>query len=97
MSDDRVRLIATRETTEINHAGVSYPVTPWSTVVVPADAVASLLKTGGCYIASDEGEALLRHSTLHEIYEAAWALPKGQVRDGLLDFIDHADGAITFL
>ena len=80
---DLVRLIATCGSDECNHAGVSYRVTPWNTVCVHPDAVPALTKTGGFYIAG-RSESLLRHSTIAECYEAAWALPRGKVRDTLL-------------
>jgi hypothetical protein len=80
---DLVRLIATFGSDECNHAGASYRVTPWNTVLVPPDAVPALTKTGGFFVAG-RSESLLRHSTLAECYEAAWALPKGKVRSTLL-------------
>jgi hypothetical protein len=80
---DLIRLISTRGSDEVNHAGVSYRVTQWNTVVVPADAVPSLTNGAGFYIA-DDYEELLRHSTIDELYEAAWALPLGKARSTLL-------------
>jgi len=80
---DLVRLIATFGSDECNHAGASYKVTPWNTVLVPPDAVPALTKTGGFYVAG-AAESLLRHSTLAECYESAWALPRGKTRSTLL-------------
>jgi hypothetical protein len=80
---DLVRMISHQGSDEVNHAGVSYRVTPWDTILVHQDAIAPLQKTGGFTIAT-EADELLRHSTIGECYEAAWALPKGKVRDTLL-------------
>jgi hypothetical protein len=80
---DLVRLISTHGADEVNHAGVSFRVTPWNTILVHPDAVPSLLKVGGFYKAG-ASESLIRHSTISECYEAAWALPRGKVRSTLL-------------
>jgi hypothetical protein len=45
---------------------------------------------------------LIRHSTLSEVYEAAWALPKGKVRDTLMAILSspnsmsHLTQSISF-
>jgi hypothetical protein len=81
--DDLVRMISHQGASEVNHAGVSYLVTQWDTILVHNDAVAPLQKTGGFTIAT-EADELIHHSTLSEVYEAAWALPKGKARDTLM-------------
>jgi hypothetical protein len=83
MADDLVRLISTCNSDECNHAGVAYKVTSWNTVLVHPDAVPSLIKTGGFYVAGT-AESLIRHSTLSECYEACWALPPSKERSTLL-------------
>jgi hypothetical protein len=80
---DLVRLIATFGSDEVNHNCVSYRVTPWGTVLVHPDAVPALTKTGGFFVAG-RSESLLHHSTIGEVYEAAWALPRGKTRSTLL-------------
>jgi hypothetical protein len=80
---DLVRMLSHQGATEVNHAGVAYLVSPWDTIRVHNDAVVPLQKTGGFTIAT-EADELIRHSTLSEVYEAAWALPKGKARSTLL-------------
>ena len=91
MTDDLVRMISHQGATEVNHAGVSYLVTPWDTILVHQDAIESLQKTGGFTVAT-EADELLRHSTLSEVYEAAWALPKGKARDTMLAILQSPNG-----
>jgi hypothetical protein len=83
VTDDLVRMISHQGCSEVNHGGVAYLVTQWNTILVHSDAVAPLQKTGGFTVATEVDE-LLRHSTIDEVFEAAWALPKGKVRDTLL-------------
>jgi hypothetical protein len=80
---DLVRLVSMCGCTEINHNGASYAVTQWNTCLVPADAVSSLTHGAGFYVAG-RAETLQRHSTIGEVYEAAWALPPSKERDTLL-------------
>jgi hypothetical protein len=90
VTDDLVRLISHQGADEVNHAGTSYRVTPWNTVLVHPDAVAPLQKTGGFTIAA-EADELIRHSTLSEVHEAVWALPKGRVRSTLLALLTNTN------
>jgi hypothetical protein len=96
-----VRMVSHQGASEANHAGVSYLVTPWDTILVHPDAVASLQKTGGFTIAA-RAESLIRHSTLSEVYEAAWALPRSKARSTLLEILkspnsmNHLTQSISF-
>jgi hypothetical protein len=80
---DLVRMISHQGCSEVNHGGVQYLVTTWNTILVHPDAIAPLTKTGGFTIAT-EAESLIRHSTISECYEAAWALPPSKERSTLL-------------
>jgi hypothetical protein len=68
---------------ECNARGVSYKVNRWGCVRVPEEDAGPLLKTGGFHRASENDPSAL-NSTLEDVAEVAWHLPKGKVRDTLM-------------
>ena len=78
-----VRLRGTAGADEVNARGVSYRVSKWGTVCVPAEDIVPLMKTGGFHRASPTDPSAL-NSTIEDVAEAAWHLPKGKVRDTLM-------------
>jgi hypothetical protein len=83
MSDDLVRLRGYFGQSEANTRGTLRPVSKWGTVCVPEEDVASLLRVGGFHIA-DEIDPSASNSTVEDVAEVAWHLPRSTVRSTLL-------------
>jgi hypothetical protein len=86
VTDDDIVMTRLRNysgTTEVNHNGASYTVSPYGTVVVPESAVLSLTKTGGFHIASPDDPSAI-NSTIEDVAEVVWHLKPGKARSTLL-------------
>jgi hypothetical protein len=92
---DLVRLRGLRGQDEVNARGVSFKVSRWGTVCVPAEDVQPLLRTGGFHVASEDDDSA-DHSTLADAAEVCWHLPIGKVRDTLLALLSNTN-ALNFL
>jgi hypothetical protein len=87
---DMVRLRGLRGQDECNCRGVSYKVNRWGCVEVPIEDVGPLLKVGGFSIADEATEGVATAS-LEDVYDAAWHLPLGKVRDTMLNLLSNAN------
>jgi hypothetical protein len=85
--DDLVRLRGLFGQEEVNARGKSYRVNAWGCVRVPKEDVAPLLKTGGFHRAI-ENDPTAPNSTLSDVAEVAWHLPKGKARATLLAILN---------
>jgi hypothetical protein len=83
MTEELVRLKAGFGTDEVNCRSVSYKVNRWGCVCVPVVDVPPLLKVGG-FSRAIENDPTAPNSSLSDVAEVCWHLPKGKVRDTLL-------------
>ncbi len=93
---DKVRLRGHRGQDEVNARGVSYKVSPWGTVCVPAEDVGPLLKVGGFHVASEDDESA-DHSSLGDVAEVVGISRRSRSLDAVgdpakpeLDVASHA-------
>jgi hypothetical protein len=88
--NDLVRLRGLFGQSEINARGVVYLVNAWGCIRVPAEDIGPLMKTGGFHIANEDDEGA-EHSTLENVAEVCWHLPKGRERDTLLMLLENTN------
>lgn len=88
MSVELIRLRGHAGQDEANCRGVSFRVSPWRTICVPAEDVEPLIRIGGFYEAREDDPSAI-HSTLDDVRETAWHLAPGPRRDAILKFLSQ--------